>query len=378
MPRKGENIFKRKDKRWEGRYIKGRSTQGRAVYGYVYARSYTDVKKKLCNAIAAQCNGDEKHSILTDNPLFCDLSLNWLNSVQPQVKDSTYNKYHNLIQTYIIPEFREVAVSAMTEDAISEHCNHLLAYGGVQESGLSGKTVTDVISVVRRVLNYAQRKGVFVASTGQGISVKQTAKELSILKQNERLSLSHYLLENLSFQNLGLLICLMMGLRLGEICALRWEDISLQDEMLYVHHTMQRIQLEGDKDKKTAVVITTPKSTCSIRAIPIPENILNIMREHFSSHQGFVLTGSEKYIEPRSMENYFKRVQIKINICPVNFHVLRHTFATQCVEVGFDVKTLSVILGHANVKITMDRYVHPTKEMKQKNMNRLSDAFLVE
>ena len=178
--------------------------------------------------------------------------------------------------------------------------------------------------------------------------------------------------------NIGILVCLFTGLRVGEICALHWEDISFSEQTLYVHQTLQRIQDKSCSEKKTRIVLTTPKSACSIRTIPIPDPILKILNDHQTSRKGFLLTNSEThFIEPRTMQNRFKIALKKSEIESANFHALRHTFATRCVELGFDVKSLSEILGHATVNITMNRYVHPTLEMKKNNMEKLSALFTV-
>ena len=172
---------------------------------------------------------------------------------------------------------------------------------------------------------------------------------------------------------------MLTGLRIGEICALKWEDISIPEKTVYVHSTMQRIQIVDPMEAKTKtkISITTPKSSCSIRKIPLSDEIITIM-EQFEKQSGFVLTGNDSsYIEPRSMHNHFKRVCKNAGIDPVNFHVLRHTFATRCVELGFDVKSLSEILGHANVSITLNRYVHPSMALKRANMEKLSELFAV-
>ena len=177
---------------------------------------------------------------------------------------------------------------------------------------------------------------------------------------------------------MGILICLFTGLRIGEICALRWSDISLDEQYIHIHQTMQRIQTKDDEKSKTSVVILTPKSSCSIRRVPIPDNLLYLMTEFQAPENAFLLTGKEKkYMEPRTLENHFKTI---INLCSIdkaNFHALRHTFATRCVELGFDVKSLSEILGHASVNITLNRYVHPSMELKKRNMNMLSEIFSV-
>ena len=201
---------------------------------------------------------------------------------------------------------------------------------------------------------------------------------MCVLHLTEQKILCEYLSDHISERNIGILLCLFIGLRIGEICALKWEDISLTEKTIHVHHTIQRIQIEGNSNKKTKVIITTPKSKCSIRTIPIPDNIINILNKISPNQCGFLLTGTEKkYVEPRTMQNHLKKVLESASLRSVNFHALRHTFATRCVEVGFDIKSLSEILGHANVNITMNRYVHPTMDLKRDNMQKLSTLFAV-
>ena len=203
--------------------------------------------------------------------------------------------------------------------------------------------------------------------------MKEAHKDMRILSIREQRKLSKYLYEDLSLCNLGILICMYTGLRIGEICALKWQDINLYDKYIYVNKTMGRIQVLGDSKTKTKIVVSPPKSISSIRKIPIPNEILNILTTYKNNPEAFLLTASDnKYIEPRNMENHFKAVIKKCGIENVTFHTLRHTFATRCVELGFDIKSLSEILGHASVNITLNRYVHPSMKMKEENMNRLS------
>lgn len=196
---------------------------------------------------------------------------------------------------------------------------------------------------------------------------------------NEQATLCRYLLANFSLKNAGILLCLFTGIRVGELCALCWENICLQDRVLCVQHTMQRIQTDTPFDQKTKVMITSPKSKHSIRVIPLPEDFAKLLASiQPESSSGFFLTGKEhQWVEPRSMQNHFKRVLQCCAISPANFHTLRHTFATRCVELGFDLKSLSEILGHANVNITMNRYVHPSMELKRDHMQKLSALFSV-
>ena len=380
MPRKGENIYKRKDGRWEGRYVKSRSQTGRAIYGYVYAPTYKEAKQKRSQAIInikSYLPGNNQNSQDTMQSCFIrELANDWLNSVQTQIKKSSYVKYNNILHAHILPEFDNIPLNELTSSRIQKFCDKLLHYGGTSGEGLSPKTVADILSLMRSLLRYAQIQGYQPPSTGKEIMIRQSAPDTVIISRPAQEILCRYLYTNISERNMGILLCLFTGMRVGEICALKWEDISFQDKSIYVHKTMQRLQIPESTSPKTHITVTSPKSKCSIRIIPIPDSLSQLMQREFPNRQGYVLASpDEEYIEPRTMQNYFCHVQKQCGLVPVNFHALRHTFATRCIELGFDVKSLSEILGHASVNITMNRYVHPSMELKQQNMQKLS-AFL--
>lgn len=377
MPRKGENIYKRKDGRWEARYIKMRTQQGRVVYGYVYARSYAEVKKKQHCAMTEAWKKVNCGCLYPAGSSFDAISREWLDALRPHVKESTYIKYRNLMDSYLLPYFGKLPLENMTADQISAFCNRLITEGGVSGKGLSPKTVADTLSVLRNILSYARGKGISLSCTGKEVSIRQKSPGLRVLSGSEQKMLCRYLNDHPSPKNFGVLLCLFTGLRIGEICALKWEDISVDDKVIHVHQTMQRIQTTTDGLAKTRIIITAPKSERSIRTIPLPGKIVCAIAGASPVRRGFVLTGNNSYVEPRAMEYHFKRVLKAAQIENVNFHVLRHTFATRCIEVGFDVKCLSEILGHANVNITLNRYVHPTMQLKQDNMQKLSDLLSV-
>ena len=377
MPRKGENIYKRKDGRWEGRFIKSRTSTGKAIYGYVYARSYREAKAKL-REHPSSCIPSPDASLKMNSDLFSSVATDWFDSIKLQIKESTRNKYQNLLDSYILPAYGELPLEHITYDFIENHCNTLLQFGGKNGTGLSPKTVTDALSVVRNILRFAIRKGKTVLCDGSAIQIKHLSKSMRVLSKTEQDELCQYLFSDLDSCNIGILVCLFTGLRVGEICALRWEDISFADHTIHVHNTLQRVQNRSGSGPKTKIVVTTPKSDCSIRTIPIPEFLIKILAKHQTSPKGYLLTNCEsKFVEPRTMQNRFKRALKKSGIESANFHAIRHTFATRCIELGFDVKTLSEILGHATVNITMNRYVHPTLELKKENMERLSSLLAV-
>lgn len=374
MPRKGENIYKRKDGRWEARYIKSHDISGRAKYGYVYGKSYREAKQKQHNALAKledSLDTGNNQVVLYKSDVKA-LSVYWLTSIEPQIKQSTFNKYNNLLASYIVPYLGDIEINDLAVDKLYEWCNYLLQKGGKKENGISPKTVSDALSLIRRIICHAASRGYKTLCTGKELSINQPSKEINVLTRSEQDALCRYLYKHPCERNIGILLSLFTGLRIGELCALDWPDISLESGTIYIHKNIQRVQTKENSEKKTEIVITKPKSQCSIRTIPIPEFLISFLKNADIKRQGYLLTGNNKYLEPRTMENHFHKILDEISIRQVNFHTLRHTFATRCIEVGFDIKSLSEILGHANVNITLNRYVHPPLQLKKENMERLS------
>lgn len=311
-----------------------------------------------------------------DSAAFAEYAEKWLAAVRGHVKESTYMKYWNQLYSYILPELGEKKWDTLSRDVVEEFCEDLLFFGGKKKRGLSPKTVSDVMSVVRSIFRYALGHGEKEMFDISGVTVKKKQEEMKVLSREDQDRLYRYLLSHPTPKNLGLLICLLMGLRLGEVCALKWEDVSFSDGTLFVHQTAQRVQTKDGSGKKTKIIFTSPKSASSVRRIPIPKELMKLLLALRKSPDSYILTGSpENFVEPRAMERHFDRILKDLEIAHVNFHALRHTFATNCVESGFDVKTLSEILGHSNVNITLNCYVHPTMEMKRENMRKLS-AFM--
>ena len=233
------------------------------------------------------------------------------------------------------------------------------------------------MSLLKNILSYAVSLNVCNPVDFRCITQKQQ-KSMKVLSISEQKTLDRHLRGKLNLSSLGIILCLYTGLRVGEICALKWQDINFTEQCISVHHTMQRIKnRNATETQKTEIMISSPKSECSVRKIPIPDDIFILLKQLRCSPETFFLTGSKSYIEPRTMQNRFKSTLKQCHIADFNFHALRHTFATRCIECGFDVKSLSEILGHASVNITMNRYVHPSMETKQRNMNRLTEFLAV-
>ncbi len=222
---------------------------------------------------------------------------------------------------------------------------------------------------------YAGRRSESSPSNLEIIYPKRSRKQIRILNEQEEKGLILYLADKMDLCKFGVYMALRTGLRVGELCALRWDDISMEALTISVTHTVQRIRdLDGEAYRKTKVIVGTPKSDSSRRTIPLMPDIAALCRMFDCGNpKAFILTGTGQCMEPRKLQRYLKSYLEECGISEAHFHTLRHTFATRCIEVGFDVKTLSEILGHANIGITMNQYVHPDLERKRENMSRLKN-----
>lgn len=372
MSRTGENIYKRKDGRWEARYIKAYDNS-KAKYGYLYAKTYREVKNKL---LLAKSNSEKKdcQSASKDKTKFGFWLDEWLSVSKSRVKESTYVRYKNSIENHIKPGLGEVHITELTTSAVEEFLCNKLSNGKLKSNeGLSSKTVSELLIIIKDTAKYAQSEGVKITCQFSRISIKKQTQEIRVLTDDEQARLIKTLMTDTDIQKLGILICLFTGIRIGELCALKWENISITDKTLKINRTMQRIQYaESNTPTKTHIIITEPKSESSNRTIPLQSSLICILKRFIAKPNCYVLSGSSKsYVEPRTLQNNFKSYLSESNIADANFHSLRHTFATRCIELGFDVKTLSEILGHSSVKTTLDRYVHSSMEQKRSNMEKL-------
>lgn len=376
MARTGENIYKRKDGRWEGRYIRLYDASGKPKYGYVYAKTYSGVKQKL---ITQQCRTYQANASLNSEKIkYGDVLTAWLQSSRMKIKESTFSKYHQLIDEHIRPRLGEYALNKISTQLIESFIWQQLLNGRLDgKGGLSTKTGADMLTIIKATMRYAQDNGMTLICTPQKLTIRVAEKEMRVFTPSEQKALVNVLLDGMDLYKFGVMLSLYTGIRVGELCALQWEDLCLTTSTLKIRKTIQRIQDRNlGAPTKTKVIITEPKSRCSIRDIPLPPFIVELARQFESQPKSYVLSGDKsRYIEPRTMQNRFKRYISEANITDANFHATRHTFATRCIEVGFDVKTLSEILGHANVNITLNRYVHSSFDLKCSNMSKLTVQF---
>ena len=367
MSKKGENIYKRKDNRWEARYKKGYSAGGKIYYGYCYGKTYREVKEKVNKIKAALLIGKipqkDGRSCLS---VFCE---EWLQINRIKIRESTYNKYLSNIEKHINPLLGWYSIQ-LIDSLVIEHFSQDLLH----KKKLASKTVRDILSQLKSILRYAG-KFVSIPQTLDIVLPKNTKKERRVLSLEEERIFVQYLSKNMTRYKFGILLSLMTGMRIGEICALRWKDISLVDKYVRVSCTMQRLRNNDEEAPgRTSVVISEPKSESSSRIIPLNKYMMDLCKQWaVSDPNAYVLTGeASHYLEPRALQYHLSQHTKACNLEGVHFHTLRHTFATRCVEVGFDIKSLSEVLGHSSPRITLEQYVHSSLELKRDNMNKLS------
>lgn len=313
---------------------------------------------------------------IEDNTTFKTIIDLWMLSKKNTVKKSTYSRYFHLVSKHILPCLGDLTMTQINTQTIRMYIDFLLNQGRLDhQGGLSMKTTSDICVIVQSIIQYANDYGANITCSFQNTGIKKVKKqEIKVLSNYEQKHLTEFLMEDIDNCKLGVLLSLYTGIRIGELCALKWEDLSIDEGILIIRKCLQRIQLpDGSAEKRTEVVIQEPKSLCSKRIIPIPSFLLSILSKMKKDNHSYFLTGIESaYMEPRVMQNKFKSYINACGIADINYHALRHTFATRCMEIGFDVKSLSEILGHANVNITLNRYVHSSLELKTAHMNKLS------
>lgn len=287
----------------------------------------------------------------------------WLKYKKNTVKKSTYYNYSYSVEKYLYLKFADQDITQIKDynDFIEKLTDTL-----------APKTVRDIITKLKEIINFYEEEHNTKLNIKKMSLPKMNKKEIQILSNKEKQKLEKYCIEQNSLKSLGILICLNTGLRIGEVCALRWENIDFESKKIHIEKTIERIY--SKEENKTIVIIDTPKSITSVRTIPINSKLYNILKQirGKSKKTDFVLTGSsEHYVEPRNYQYHFKEILKRSKVKKYKFHTLRHTFATNCIEAGMDIKSLSEILGHADVSITLNIYVHSSDKAKRKYLEKI-------
>lgn len=309
--------------------------------------------------------------------LYSDWIYEWLIEKKEYIKESTYANYSNNIFNHIIPKLGSIYIQDLNHKIIQDFLLNLFKSGRKDGTGgLSEKTIKDITIIIKGSLRKAineEKIRRFELSFNYPKDNKDS--KICILSKHEQNKVTNYILENLSNKNIGLLISLYSGLRIGELCALQWNDIDFKKNILSVNKTIQRVYIKDKNKNISKVIITTPKTKNANREIPINKEFLELLKQLKAKGNDYIITGTNKYLEPRSYRKYFNNVLKKVKIKQFNFHSLRHTFATNCISLGVDYKTVSELLGHVNVNITLNLYVHPRLSQKKKCIDMICKVF---
>lgn len=376
MGRRGENIHKRRDGRWEARVICRYSPEGKAVYRSIYGKTYQEAKDKrkvFMSNLSAVKNYELPQDMLkvTFDGLVCE----WLEHKKGSVKESTYAAYVGIYKNHLRRSIGELYLPAVTADVIDSFLKEKMEHGRKDgNGGLSPKTVADIRSVISMVLEYAKSRNYPCRVENKLFYPAGITSSVTVLNRNEQKKLEETVFRSYGQTASGILLALYCGLRIGEICALQWKDIDFEEGVLHISKTLIRIRnLSPDASHKTKVIIEKPKTVTSTRIIPAPGFLLRYLKTFYKNPEDYILTGTSAFTEPRVYLNQYKKILKESGVRMYTFHALRHTFATRWVENGLDIKSLSEILGHSNVKTTLQRYVHPSMESKRNQMERLAD-----
>ena len=295
-----------------------------------------------------------------------EIAAAWKEYKRPYVKQSTMAAYVLILENHILPTFGED--NSLPEQSVQAFVLHKI------ESGLSTKSVKDILIVLKMVMKFGVKKE-WMTYYEWDIKYPPSSenKVLDVLSVTNHRKILNHIQSHFTFMGLGIYISLSTGLRIGEICALKWSDINVTDGILTVNRTIERIYIIEGKKKHTELVINTPKTKNSCREIPMNKELLGMLKplKKVVNEDYYILTNDERPIEPRTYRNYYKRLMEKLDIPKLKYHGLRHSFATRCIEVGCDYKTVSVLLGHSNISTTLNLYVHPNMEQKKRCIDKV-------
>ncbi|WP_348799353.1 tyrosine-type recombinase/integrase [Flavobacterium adhaerens] len=293
----------------------------------------------------------------------------WRTDKKQYVKKSSFSAYALLIENHILPVFGD-------KNKIEEADVQAFVLQKI-ESGLSQKTIKDILIVLKMILKFGAKNKWFEYQPWDiQFPTEREKYNIEVLNRNDQKIIMNYIQEHFTFRNLGVYICLSAGMRIGEVCALTWEDVDTDNGVISVNRTIQRIYVIEDGHRKTEVILDTPKTKNSIREIPISKDLLKILKpfKKIVNSSFFVLTNDAKPTEPRTYRSYYKNLMKELNMPELKFHGLRHSFATRCIESNCDYKTVSVLLGHSNISTTLNLYVHPNMEQKKKAIEQMFKA----
>ena len=355
-----KTAYKRRDGRWECRISMGKDENGRRVFRSFYGKSRDEAEYK---AMIALDHSEDEYAVT--EMTVRELVTEWLHVTASRIKESTAANYVMKAEKHLIPAFGEIKCCLLKAKDIYAFIERKI------KEGLSVRYLSDIIVLFKSVFRYASRE-YRIRNVLDGIVLpKKNKPEIAVMNKKQQLRLEKYLDERKSVTSVGIAISMYIGLRIGAVWALQWKEIDLETRVLTVRKTIQSVQCRTGS-KQTKLIITEPKSESSKRTIPIPDCLLPLLRRFKDNGEVYVVSGRKKPVEPRTMQYRFAKILHNADLPSFHYHSLRHLFATRCVELGFDVKTLSEILGHSSVEVTLNRYIHSDMERKRTCMSLLS------
>jgi len=305
-------------------------------------------------------------SILKTKIYYSQILNEWLENRKNTIKESSYNKYLTSIENNIVPYLGNINIKKLKDNDIYDFFNmeKILA--------LSDSTRKILYIIINSSISYSIDNKYIKSFPKLNVKLKTPKNKVIYFTKKEQSIFEKYILDNMNLNNLGLLLDLYTGIRIGELCALQWNDIDFINNTISITKTVQRVKNQDKNSKlKTKLIVTEPKTEHSIRTIPVPKFVMNILKEYKQDDEIFIFNNSENPKDTRAFEKYFERVLKKCKIKNINFHSLRHTFATRSRESGMDIKILSELLGHSSYKITLEIYVHTSLDFKKDSVNSL-------
>ena len=370
MPKRGENIHKRKDGRWEARYKKGIDGNGKTVYGSLYANTYREVKAKRQLKLQDLASG---FISAKEHYTFREAACLWLKDSQLRLKGASVYRYENLLNTHILPAFGNQSIDQITGTEINSFLASKLVSGRIDGmGGLSPSYVRSIMLIIKAVLSYASENRMCDPLQSKISKPQAITKNIPVLTQSDQKLLVNMCLTQIDETKVCVLLSLYAGLRIGEICALEWEDLDLENCLIHVRKTVSRVSGTGKNTERSTLVITQPKTIASFRDIPICSWLVPVLKQLYERRRSsFVASSQAAFVSPRTFDYRYHKLLKSAGIRTLNYHALRHTFATRCIEAGIDVKTLSELLGHADAAITLNTYVHSSMERKRSQLELL-------
>ncbi len=385
------SIRKRANGKWEARYSDGRTPDGRQIQRSVYGNTRKEVAEKLHEILYQKQIGTY---VPPQNILLKDWLIQWMsNYAAISVRPSTYISYEGYVHNHIIPVLGAIQLQQITPVLIQNFYNQRYESGRTDgKGGLSAKTIRNLHNMLHQAFEQAKINGMILHNpTDNAVIPKQTKKEMRVLSVEEQNRLLQFIhLHRLGF---AILFDLATGLRIGELCALKWSDVNFNKQTIKISRTLQRIKKSiGEKVSEggnTAILEGNVKTNSGFREIPIPDNVFSMLMQHKAIQEQEKICYAGIYqdngyifampmgtcVEPHTMRDALNYLLAAAGIEHANFHALRHTFATRAIENGVNVKTLSDILGHSQVQITMDLYCHTSLDLMRDSMNKLAELF---